>query len=259
MALLAPLLLALASSAHATLCPGGPAAGQVQIGVASGPGFAGAPICAPDPHAQAAATVSAYEHARREVEEAQANSRAVMQDNIEALTRSIEMLEAGRRSLQGIDPDTSITWLQHDHAKGWWVFPDLSTRTSAPGEFCNVMFASERGLIGLYGPGGDYRGAMLTFWGESVPRPEEMRLVQVSLEQNADGKVQTVRAYNYTEAGKFGVIALGVPSIEALLEAMEDELSFRVSIDGQQVVDTAWHSGLVARDQLNNCRSRKPR
>lgn len=236
---LAALSLSLvALDAGASLCPGGPGPGQVQIGVANGPGFGGAPICAPDPNAAAADILSAHDDAAFERDEAAAKSRDILRANIEGLTRSIEMMEAGRRSMEGIDPNLSIAWLKRDPAKGWWEFPDFTAiHTSEPGEFCSVMFVSAEGLVGLHGPGGDYRGAMLTFWGEHVPMPAELQLVDVSLAQNDDAGIQTVTAYNYSEAAGFGVIALSVPTIEALLGTMQDEQSFRVSIDGRQVVN----------------------
>lgn len=48
--------------------------------------------------------------------------------------------------------------------RGSW---DFYQDTAAPvaGEFCSALFVNPEGVVRLSGPGGDYRGALLTFWG----------------------------------------------------------------------------------------------
>ncbi len=244
----------LAPAAHASLCPGGPGPGQVQIGVARGPGFNGVPICAPDPNAQAQALIDAQDQAARDREDAAAASRNVLRGNIEALTRLVEMSKAAQRSMAGIDPYLSFTPAVPDYDRGWWAYPQLKVRQAKPGDYCQVLFTSRNGLLGVSGPGGDYRGAMLIFWHADIPAPKELQLVPVSLGQDDETTVQTVKAYNYTDLNtRSGALALAVPTLDALLDNMQDKQTLRLSMNGRQVVNLTWHSGREARGALNNC------
>jgi hypothetical protein len=239
-------------SAHAFMCPGGPGAGQVQVGVASGPGFAGAPICGVDPNYHGD-TSKAYEDAARDREEAARASSDTRADFIAWLNTSIAQIEEGRRALAKIDRNTSIAHLSPEYYRGTWTLPDLARRKAKPGENCMALFRSDRGLLGLVGPGGDYKGAMLMFWSKDVPTPKGTQLVPVSLAQDDEPNTQTVRAYNYTEPQGIGAVAFGVPSIEALLSNMQEKQRFRVVMNSQLVVDMGWSDGHAARDALKNC------
>lgn len=144
----------------------------------------------------------------------------------------------------------------------WDFFQD--TNDAAPGEYCAALYMNMAGLVRLSGPGGNYRGALLTFWGPNIPQPEKVRWVSVTLRQvvNNDpnnSSTQTVRAYNYTETRVKGVgaIALAVPSAEALLNNMSDHLDFKLEVDGKEVQAIGMHSGLSARDNLRQCIARR--
>lgn len=252
LAMTATALSLLTTSAHAFICPGGPGEGQMQIGVARGAG--GAPICGPDPGYRGQAYLGAIEGAARDREVAAQISSAHRRDTIDFLTRAVENTNAMRRSMAGMDPNFSFAHLSTDYYKGAWTLPDLAKRKAKPGEYCTVLFGSSGGLVGLFGPGGDYRGAMLVFWNDGLPKPAEQKIITVGLGQNDDTKVQTVKAFSYAEPhGGLGAVALAVPSVEALLSTMEDQQRFRLLIDNKLLVDMGWHSGLKARDALRNC------
>lgn len=145
----------------------------------------------------------------------------------------------------------------------WDFFQD--TNDAAPGEYCAALYMNMAGLVRLSGPGGNYRGALLTFWGPNIPQPEKVRWVRVTLKQvvNNDpnnSSTQTVRAYNYTETRVKGVgaIALAVPSADALLNNISDHLDFKLEVDGKEVQAIGMHSGLLARDNLKQCIARRP-
>ena len=144
----------------------------------------------------------------------------------------------------------------------WDFFQD--TNDAAPGEYCAALYMNMAGLVRLSGPGGNYRGALLTFWGPNIPQPEKVRWVSVTLKQvvNNDpnnSSTQTVRAYNYTETRIKGVgaVALAVPSADALLDNISDHLDFKLEIDGKEVQAIGMHSGLLARDNLRQCIKRR--
>lgn len=252
MAVAGMALLQFNMSAHAQICPGGPGEGQMQIGVARGAG--GAPICGPDPSYRGQTYLNAIDGAARDREVAAQISSAHRRDTIDFLTRAVESTNAMRRSMAGMDPNFSFAHISEDYYKGAWTFSDLEKRKAKPGEYCTVLFGSNRGLMGLFGPGGEYRGAMLVFWNDALPRPAEQQVVTVGLGQNDDKNVQTVKAFSYTEPhGGLGAVALSVPSVEALLSTMQDQQRFRVLIDNKLLVDMGWHGGLTARDALKKC------
>ncbi len=140
----------------------------------------------------------------------------------------------------------------------WDFFQD--TNNASPGEYCAALYMNMAGLIRLSGPGGNYRGALLTFWGPNIPQPQKVRWVSVTLRQVVDNdpnhsSTQTVRAYNYTETRVKGVgaIALAVSSADALLNNISDHLDFKLEVDGKEVQAIGMHSGLLARDKLRQC------
>lgn len=137
------------------------------------------------------------------------------------------------------------------HNGGWDFFQDKVD--AAPGEYCAAFFWKKDGFVRVSGPGGDYQGALLTFWGENIPRPKKVEKIKVTLTQSKEPP-QTVQAFNYIMPGDaYGAIALAVPSIEAALAGMENVQSFDLAIEGKSVAKVEWHGGLAARDQLSKC------
>lgn len=134
---------------------------------------------------------------------------------------------------------------------GWDYFQDNAD--AAPGEYCAAFYWKGNGMVRLSGPGGDYQGALITFWGPNIPTPKDVKTISVTLDQ-ADGAPQKVKAFNYHLAGDaWGAIALAVPSIEAALEGMEDTQSFKLSAGGKTVAEVAWQDGLKAKRKLQSC------
>lgn len=135
---------------------------------------------------------------------------------------------------------------------GWEFFQDHAN--AMPGEYCVAFYWKKTGLVRLSGPGGDYPGALLTFWGEDIPKPDGVKKIKVTLSQSDGGAPQTVEALNYHLPGDaYGAIALTVPSIDALLDNMLDIHGFDLAIKGASVAKVDWDGGLAARDTLKKC------
>ena len=160
---------------------------------------------------------------------------------------------------------------------GWWEFMQASSK-AGPGEYCAASFLrakrlSEPGkvdkmkegiVVTLFGPGGNYRGALLAFspLGEdsaaAFPKLASGKPVRVTLAQGNIKPVTLNAIYMETGAKSPPLLAFAVPSIEALLGGMEDKWSFDVSYEGKSIANIEWHDGLKARDQLRNCLAGKP-
>lgn len=149
----------------------------------------------------------------------------------------------------------------------WKLFPTSTLEGATLGDYCVASFFKASMdpeankapvMINLSGPGGDYKGALLTFAAEAIPKPEKIETIAVTLTQNDEPPV-TVKAFNYSMPNMpFGVIAFAVPTIDEALAGMEDVQSFDVKIDGKSVAKTAWHSGLKVRDEFRKCLNGQP-
>lgn len=218
-------------------CPNGPAPGDRQIGVTGGShGIAAVPICAAsgmDGTSQATLGPPPPDP---------------IHSKIDAAFNVLEALSGNLDRQAALEKDPKF----RRYREGFW--DHFRARAGATvGEYCMAMFANLDGMVAISGPGGDYRGAMLTFWGPDVPKPRDMATVQVKLDQ-FDGPAQTVKAFNYTQPGTdSGVIAFAVPTIEAALETMVDRQPFELSIKGKPVLKIEWHGGHAARDRLRAC------
>lgn len=133
----------------------------------------------------------------------------------------------------------------------WEFFQDVQKPVA--GEYCAALYWKQEGFVRVSGPGGDYKGALLTFWGPDIPRPAKQQTIKVALYQN-DEAPQEVKAFNYLLPGyEYGAIALAVPTLDALLTSMEDKIRFELKVDGKSVAKVDWHDGLMARDKLKEC------
>jgi hypothetical protein len=124
------------------------------------------------------------------------------------------------------------------------------------------MVTKRPNYLWLMGPGGNYRGALLRFYGADIPKPTNpdstgMAKQKITLTQAPD-PAQTVTVLNnaYKEF-KFGVLSIPVPSLEALVGAIEDTQNFKIEIDGRVVFNSAWNDGGKARDFLQQCAQSK--
>lgn len=81
-------------------------------------------------------------------------------------------------------------------------------------------------------------------------------MIPVTLAQSDDtGPAQTVRAFSYRQPGKLGwsAISFAVPSPEALLGNMSENLGFVLTVDRKQVMAIKWSGGSAAREKLRQC------
>ena len=236
---LAALLLALPGLALADTypCPNGPAPGDRQIGVTGGShGIAAVPLCA-------------YSDQGGEDEDApQQPAPDPMRLRIDASLSALTAMVANMEQQAALQRDPKYK----RYREGFWDHFQASA-TPRPGQGCVAMFANLDGAVAVAGPGGEYAGAMLVFWGLDVPKPGKVATMSVSLNQ-FDGPVQTVKALNYTlPGGRAGAIAFTVPTIDAALETMVDRQPFELSIQGKPVMKIEWHGGHAARDKLRVC------
>ena len=134
---------------------------------------------------------------------------------------------------------------------GWDYFQDSAKPKK--GEYCAAFFWKKDSLIKVSGPGGDYQGAMLTFWGADIPQPKQTEKIKVTLKQST-GEAQTVQVFNYKLPNyAYAAISFAVPTVQALLDNMQDQEQFTIEQNGKTLLSVAWHDGFKARDQLKNC------
>ncbi len=164
---------------------------------------------------------------------------------------------------------------------GWWEFMQASS-TAGSGEYCAASFLRAKRLtensqqdtmkegvvVTLFGPGGNYRGALLTFspLGDDslkiFPKLPSGKPVLVTLKQGNIKPVTLNAIYMETKTKASPkappLLAFAVPSIEALMKGMEDNWSFDVSYEGKSIANIEWHDGLKAREELKKCLAGKP-
>ncbi len=160
---------------------------------------------------------------------------------------------------------------------GWWEFMQASSK-AGPGEYCAASFLrakrqtrsgngdglKEGIIVTLFGPGGNYRGALLAFSPlgedstEAFPKLANGKPVLVTLKQGNIKPVTLNAIYMNTGPKSPPLLAFAVPSIEALMAGMEDTWSFDVGYDGKSIANIEWHNGLMARDELKKCLVGKP-
>ncbi len=138
----------------------------------------------------------------------------------------------------------------------WRFFPTPQGQKS--GEFCSAFFSRNGVMLTLSGPGGDYKGALLTFMSADIPKPDQMEVVKVTLTQDDEPPV-TTRAFNYSIPNMpFGAIAFAVPTVDAALSNMKDVQVFNVDMAGKSVAKINWHNGLAASGELRRCLNGQP-
>jgi hypothetical protein len=143
-----------------------------------------------------------------------------------------------------------------EFVKGKWDV--IHPKNAKPGEFCGAIFQNKDAMIWVMGPGGDYRGALLRFYGADIPKPSNpdkngMGRQRITLTQAPDpAQTLTVLNHAYNEFA-FGVLSIPVPSLDALVGAMAEDQHFRIEIDGRIVFNTAWNDGLRVREALRQC------
>ena len=228
------------------VCPTGPGPGERQIGMAGGsPGVAPVPMCVQDAQSQ-------QQSQPGRTADPQADAAAGLAKAMGSLaTSQIYLLEDMNKTAQ----DPEFRKLRTGY---WSYFHD--TQQPSSGQKCVALFQNLKGAVQLSGPGSSYKGAMLTLMGLDIPKPSTVAHIKVTLDQG-DGNPQTVNVFNYAVAqGKLGAVSFGIPTAEALLQGMtKNDMTFKVSVDGKQVIDTFYHDGLQAREQLRLCLAGRPK
>lgn len=142
--------------------------------------------------------------------------------------------------------------------QGFWQFFQ-GKQGAKPGEYCTAVFWKGNRMISIVGPGGSYQGALLNFIAieppEGFPRPDDAKVidkVKVTLKQGRDAPA-TLTAFNRSIGGFADEIAFAVPTIDAALAGMEDQLAFTIDHAGKQIFALEWHSGLAAGQMLRKC------
>lgn len=143
---------------------------------------------------------------------------------------------------------------------GGWDFYQ-SRQPAGPGEYCAATYLNRDGMITLTGVDSSWNGAMLMFVGENIPKPDRFREITATLTQTGDAPA-TVRVYNYErrpEMSEYGTLVFAVPTMDAALDGMTDEIEFVIAVEGQEVFRMSWKDGLAARDQLRQCVGKRRR
>lgn len=137
----------------------------------------------------------------------------------------------------------------------WEYFQHKNSPESNEG--CAAAYTNLQGTIILTGEKTPTSSAFMTFLGPSVPRPAQSTAISVTLDQR-DGQPQTVKALNSTTpSGKTGALTIAVPTMQLLLDNMEEKQSFDITIEGKSVFSTEWLHGLEARKGLTRCLTAK--
>lgn len=152
---------------------------------------------------------------------------------------------------------------------GWWTYMQASS-SAKPGEYCAASFLrakrvkhervdgiADGTMVTLFGPGGRYRGALLGFSPLSsehaFPKLARGQPVKVTLKQGSLKPVTLNAIYTEVGASASPLLLFAVPSIEALMDGMEDNWHFEVIYEDKTIADITWHDGLQARDKLKQC------
>ncbi|MBN8649683.1 MAG: hypothetical protein J0L55_17170 [Caulobacterales bacterium] len=141
---------------------------------------------------------------------------------------------------------------------GYWSISQ--GKSGAPkGEYCTALFVRKDMSVSLSGPGGNYKMALLNFMGldkSAFPTPNGSEKMKINFKQGKESPVD-ITAINTSVAlpngEKMGVISLPVPTIQALMDGMEDNYRFVIKYNGNQIADIEWNKGLLARDELKKC------
>ncbi|NZA26476.1 hypothetical protein H0E84_08760 [Luteimonas sp. SJ-92] len=170
-------------------------------------------------------------------------------DIVQARIRRYRAARDRRRAMEA-DPDYQA------YMRGAWSYFDSGPPTDGGPRRCGASFMKEARVIMLFGDAAPGSMAMLTFVDldsqrSRIPRVTEPQLVPVSLDQTGAPRAD-VRAYNH-EMGDAGAITFAVPSLEAGIDGLVDTLRTRVRLEGREIFDLEYHSGLEAQAKLRGC------
>lgn len=136
--------------------------------------------------------------------------------------------------------------------EGHWLSMDRNA--VAQGGSCILHFARRGQGVLLMGPNGEYNGAFLGFYGPGVPVANRLKTIELSLRQTGEAD-QTVKVFNTVTpwAKDMGMVFFAVPSIEAGMAGMTDQLDFELMRGTETLLRIGWHGGIGARDEMRAC------
>ena len=170
------------------------------------------------------------------------------------ITREMQyLIESARRELDEFAAIQADPQYQR-YVNGGWDFYQMRS-PAEPGEYCAATYLSKDGMITLAGVDSSWNGGMLILVGPNIPKPDAFREITATLTQT-DEAPATVRVYNYERKPgmeELGTLIFAVPTMDAALAGMTEELELAISIEGQEVFRMSYKDGLAARDELRKC------
>jgi hypothetical protein len=181
--------------------------------------------------------------------------------------------EIGAQDILASNKEEAIKYREKIIA-GWWEFMQANSKAK-PGEYCAATFLrakrvkreredgiSDGAMVTLFGPGGNYRGALLGFSplgrDHAFPKLKSGKPVLVTLKQGSEKPATLNAIYTEVSPAATPLLLFAVPNIEALMDGMRDDWSFEVLYQEKSIVSIEWHDGLKARAQLKQCLAGKP-
>lgn len=136
--------------------------------------------------------------------------------------------------------------------EGYWL--PMPADAVAKGGPCTIHFSRKGQGVLLMGPTRDYPGAFLSFYGYAVPAAKKVRKMQLVLRQAGDPP-QTVQVFNSVTpwGDRMGMVFFAVPTIDAAMAGMTDDLDFTLEKDGEMLMSIKWHGGRAEREKLKSC------
>lgn len=138
-------------------------------------------------------------------------------------------------------------------AKGIW---DFDSKSTPEGNLCAAVFSKykleEGGIVTIMGFQSPSPDAWLIFQGVGLPKSKKVTKMKVTLQQDNE-PAQNIQVFNYRETSDVGTIMFAVPGLTALLSGMSDTQRFRLSDNGQVLMDIQWHSAAPVIEKLKRC------
>jgi len=232
---MAMMMLPGSASAQATyICPGGAGPGERQVGMTNGgQGVASAPVCVADGHTTPSAPPPA------EPADVLGGAARAMFGAFSATRAEMERMKSDPRYKKFMEGD-------------WRFYDDIYQGEKV----CGVAFAKQDQVILFHGPGAPDKVGSMSFIDfrddATIPSPRKEKKIRVTLTQNNE-EPQTVVAINNAGSSGEGRISLGVPRMDAIVNSIDDVMTFKVEIEDKVVIDTTWHDGRKAQDFLRKC------
>ena len=142
--------------------------------------------------------------------------------------------------------------------KGIW---DVDSKSTPEGNLCAAVFSKYTnsfsdgvigGVITIMGFQQPKPDAWLIFQGTKLPKPKSVQKMEITLQQDNE-PAQTLQVFNYRETREVGTIMFAVPGLAAMLSGMSDKQRFRLSDNGEMLMDIEWHSAAPVIEKLKQC------